>query len=98
MLTLNDLNEKQFKGALRQFNQRLKGGEEVVFFFAGHGVQIGSENYLLPTDVGSDSEGQIRDEGIPLQRVLNDFSESKVKFSLAMVDACRDNPFKSTGR
>ena len=98
VLTLNDLNEKQFKGALRQFNQRLEGGEEVVFFFAGHGVQIGSENYLLPTDVGSDSEGQIRDEGIPLQRVLNDFSESKVKFSLAMVDACRDNPFKSTGR
>ena len=98
VLMFYDLNEKQFKGALRQFKQRLKGGEEVVFFFAGHGVQIGSANYLLPTDVGSDNEEQIRDEGIPLQRVLDDFSESKVKFSLAMVDACRDNPFKSTGR
>ena len=98
VLTFNNLNEKEFKGALRQFKQRLQGGEEVVFFFAGHGVQIGSANYLLPTDVGSDSEDQIQDEGIPLQRVLDDFSESKVKFSLAMVDACRDNPFKSTGR
>ena len=98
VLTFNNLNEKEFKRSLRQFKQRLKGGEEVVFFFAGHGVQIGSANYLLPTDVGSDSEDQIQDEGIPLQRVLDDFSESKVKFSLAMVDACRDNPFKSTGR
>ena len=98
VLTFNNLNEKEFKRSLRQFKQRLKGGEEVVFFFAGHGVQIGSANYLLPTDVGSDNEEQIRDEGIPLQRVLDDFSESKVKFSLAMVDACRDNPFKSTGR
>ena len=98
VLTFNNLNEKEFKRSLRRFKQRLKGGEEVVFFFAGHGVQIGSANYLLPTDVGSDSEDQIQDEGIPLQRVLDDFSESKVKFSLAMVDACRDNPFKSTGR
>ena len=98
VLSFNNLNEKEFKRSLRQFKQRLKGGEEVVFFFAGHGVQIGSANFLLPTDVGSDSEDQIQDEGIPLQRVLDDFSESKVKFSLAMVDACRDNPFKTTGR
>lgn len=93
-----DLTGKNFLSVIRDFRSRLSGGEEVVFFFAGHGVQIGSANYLLPTDVGSDSEDQIQDEGIPLQRVLDDFSESKVKFSLAMVDACRDNPFKSTGR
>jgi uncharacterized caspase-like protein len=94
----NNLGEKQFKTALRQFKQKLRGGEEVIFFFAGHGVQLGSANYLLPTDIGSDSEDQIRDEGIPLQRVLDDFLESRVKFSLAVVDACRDNPFKSKGR
>lgn len=98
VVTYNNLNEKNFKAALRQFKQQLRGGEEVVFFFAGHGVQLGSENFLLPIDVGSDSEDQIRDEGIRLERVLSDFAESKVKFSLAVVDACRDNPFKSKGR
>lgn len=94
----DNLGEKQFKTVLRQFKQKLNGGDEVVFFFAGHGVQIGSANFLLPIDVGSDSEEQIRDEGIPLQRVMDDFSEAKVKFSLAVIDACRDNPFKSQGR
>ncbi len=93
-----DLNEKGFKSAIRRFKKGLKGGEEVVFFYAGHGVQIGGTNYLLPTDVGSDSQEQIEDEGVPLQRVLEDFSESKVKFALALVDACRDNPFKGSGR
>jgi uncharacterized caspase-like protein len=96
--SFSNLNEKQFKRSLRDFKQKLSGGEEVVFFFAGHGVQIGSSNFLLPTDTGSDSEDQIQDEGIPLQRVLDDFSERKAKFTLAMVDACRDNPFRSRGR
>jgi len=46
--------------------------------------------------VGSDSEDQVRDEAIPLQRVLDDMNEKRVKFTLAIMDACRDNPFKPT--
>ncbi len=69
-----------------------------MFFFAGHGVQLGATNYLLPTDIVGDNEGQVRDEAIQLQRVLDDMSEKKAKFTLAMIDACRDNPFKTSGR
>jgi uncharacterized caspase-like protein len=93
-----DLDEKSFKKSLRDFKEGIRGGDEVVFFFAGHGVQIGSANYLLPIDIQSDSEEQVRDESIALQRVLDDFSEQKARFSLAMIDACRDNPFKSSTR
>jgi hypothetical protein len=93
-----DLNEKEMKSALRNFASQVQGGDEVMFFFAGHGVQLGSANYLLPTDIVGDSEAQIRDEAIQLQRVLDDMSEKKAKFTLAMIDACRDNPFKSAGR
>ncbi len=93
-----DLDEKSFKRNLREFKESIRGGDEVLFFFAGHGVQIGSANYLLPVDIQSDSEEQVRDESIALQRVLDDFSEQKARFSLAMIDACRDNPFKSSTR
>jgi hypothetical protein len=93
-----DLNEKEMKSALRTFAAQVQGGDEVMFFFAGHGVQLGSTNYLLPTDIVGDSEAQVRDEAIQLQRVLDDMSEKKAKFTLAMIDACRDNPFKTTGR
>ncbi len=93
-----DLNEKEMKSALRTFAAQVQGGDEVMFFFAGHGVQLGSANYLLPTDIVGDSEAQVRDEAIQLQRVLDDMSEKKAKLTLAMIDACRDNPFKSAGR
>ena len=93
-----DLNEKEMKAAIRNFANQVQGGDEVMFFFAGHGVQLGAANYLLPTDIVGDSEAQVRDEAIQLQRVLDDMSEKKAKFTLAMIDACRDNPFKSSGR
>ena len=93
-----DLSEKEMKAAMRTFAGQVQGGDEVLFFFAGHGVQLGSTNYLLPTDIGGESEAQVRDESIQLQRILDDMSDRKAKFTLAMIDACRDNPFKSSGR
>lgn len=93
-----DLTEKDLKAALRAFKNQVDSGDEVAIFYAGHGVQLASTNYLLPVDVGGESEEQIKDEGIPLQRILDDMSEKKAKFVLAMLDACRDNPFKSAGR
>ncbi|MFM8546460.1 MAG: caspase domain-containing protein [Betaproteobacteria bacterium] len=93
-----NLEEKRFKQVLRDFRQQVEGGDEVLFFFAGHGVQIGNVNYLLPVDIQGQNEEQIRDEAIPLQRILDDMQDRKVKFTLAVIDACRDNPFKGTGR
>jgi len=93
-----DLNEKEMKAAMRNFAVQVQGGDEVLFFFAGHGVQLGSTNYLLPTDIGGESEAQVRDESIQLQRILDDMSDRKAKLTLAVIDACRDNPFKSSGR
>lgn len=93
-----DLNEKQMRQELRSFKSQLKSGDEVTFYYAGHGVQIDSTNFLLPVDIAGDSEDQVKDEAVSLQRVLDDMSEKKVKFTLALVDACRDNPFKGSGR
>ncbi len=93
-----DLNEKEMKAALRNFSVQVEGGDEVLFFFAGHGVQLGSSNYLLPVDITGENEAQVRDEAIQLQRILDDMSERKAKLTLAMIDACRDNPFKTVGR
>jgi hypothetical protein len=94
-----DLDERAMKGVLRQFRSEVEGGDEVVFFFAGHGVQIGGSNYLLATDIRKESEEQVRDDGIALQRVLDEMSERRVKLTVAMIDACRDNPFpKVAGR
>lgn len=93
-----NLTEKRFKQALRDFRMQVQGGDEVIVYYAGHGVQLGAANYLLPVDIRADHEEQVKDEAIALQRILDDLNERKAKFSLAVIDACRDNPFQSKGR
>lgn len=93
-----NLDERRFKQVLRDFRQNVQGGDEVLFFFAGHGVQLGNANYLLPVDIRGDGEDQVKDESILLQKILDEFDEKKAKFTLAVIDACRDNPFKTKGR
>lgn len=93
-----DLTEKEMKSALRTFKLQVEAGDEVAIFYAGHGVQLENSNYLIPIDVAGDAAEQVKDEAIPLQRILDDMAERKAKLTLALVDACRDNPFKSAGR
>ncbi|MBU3670976.1 MAG: hypothetical protein FGM43_00405 [Sinobacteraceae bacterium] len=92
-----DLDDRALRQAMRDFKSRLDGGSEAVFFYAGHGVQLGAANYLLPTNISADNEEQVKDDAVMLQRVLDDLAEQKVRFSVAIVDACRDNPFPKVG-
>lgn len=93
-----DVNLDSFKVALRSFKAMVSPGDEAVFFFSGHGVEMGGANYLLPVDIKGDAEDQVRDDAVPLQRVLEDLQERKARFSLAIIDACRNNPFRDAGR
>ena len=92
-----DVTEKQFKSELRTFKNIVQAGDEVAIFYAGHGVQVASTNYLLPIDIGGQNEEEVKDEGIAVQRLLDDMRDKGAKFTLAMIDACRDNPFQASG-
>ncbi|HTD10711.1 MAG TPA: caspase family protein [Steroidobacteraceae bacterium] len=93
-----DLTLQQMKVALRAFKAQVAGGDEAVFYFSGHGVQFGGTNYLIPVDLLPQNEEEVADDSVALQRVLDDLSEQKARFSLAIIDACRENPFKGAGR
>jgi hypothetical protein len=51
----------------------------------------------VPVDITADTEAQVADDAVPLQRILDDLAEQKARFSLAIIDACRSNPFKEAG-
>jgi hypothetical protein len=89
---------KEMQSSVRDFTSRLSQGDEAIFYYAGHGLQIKGANYLIPVDVKNDSEAQVQDDALPLQRLIDDVEEKKVKFSLSIIDACRNNPFKKSGR
>lgn len=101
-----DLEEKRFRQVLRDFRYGIQGGDEVVFFYAGHGVEVAGSNFLLPVDVTridvteeKDKDG-LRDESIDLKRFMQEIEDRKAKFTLAIIDACREDPFpaKSNSR
>jgi formylglycine-generating enzyme required for sulfatase activity len=89
---------RQTKDDVRAFRDRVAGGDEVVLYFSGHGVQLGSDNYLLPVDVRSESESQVRDDGLSLSAVLRDMRGARPALTLAVIDACRNNPFEGRGK
>jgi Caspase domain len=93
-----DVSLSELKAALRTFKAQISGGDEVVFYFSGHGVQFDGTNYLVPVDLDPENEDQVADDSVPLQRVLDNLQDQKPSFALAIIDACRDNPFKGTGR
>lgn len=100
VMTRLDVDARSLRASLREFKASVEPGDEVIVFYSGHGVQIGGINYLLPVDIQGQTEDQLRDDSVPLQRLLDDVSDRRARFMLAVIDACRDNPFKgsSNGR
>jgi len=98
VLLHRDLNYRGMVKAVETLTNSVNGGDQVVFFFAGHGVQIKSGNYLLPVDIEANSESEVEKTAYGLADLTDKLSEAKASFALIMVDACRDNPIKSNGR
>ncbi len=90
-----DVDLRGMKAAVREFVQRIANGGVGAFFFAGHGVQEGGNNYLLPVDIGALTDpAALSDEAIELNAdIMARIGQSGAKFSLLVIDACRDNPF-----
>ena len=72
----------------------LKRGDLALFYFAGHGVQIGAENYLLPIDAAGETESALKAASVSLQTILYEM-EKIAGQSVVILDACRDNPFQA---
>ena len=103
--TLNDLGftvDKILNGNLDQMEQavlRLKnrlstsGDAYGFFFYAGHGVQAGGENYLIPVDASIPSESFLRNRAVSVQQLLDELNNAQNRLNVIVLDACRDNPF-----
>lgn len=87
-----DLDRRGFEELLRASILNADDGAEIVFFYAGHGIQIGRRNYLLPTDVAFDSIYDLPVQSVTLDRVI-DLLSARGQVHVAIIDACRDNPF-----
>src|SRR5215813_6011151 len=87
----------EFKRAIRKFEAIADQTEMAVVYYAGHGLEIGGTNYLIPVDARLASDRDSEDEAIPLERLVSS-ADGATRLRLIILDACRDNPFVSTMR
>lgn len=89
----NRLRLEDMTRLVRQFGDRLRPGMVGLFYFAGHGMQINGQNYLIPMQSGIEREDEVPFRALAVDQVLAKMSHNQTGLNLLMLDACRDNPF-----
>src|SRR6195952_2695381 len=85
----------EFKRAIRKFEADADQADIAVVYYAGHGLEIGGTNYLIPIDARLASDRDADDEAIALERMVSSADGAK-KLRVVVLDACRDNPFTAS--
>ena len=86
-----DLGYFAMRRAVQEFGRESKGADVALVFFAGHGLEVDGENYLVPTDAKLASDDDLEFEAVKLNTVLRRV-RSASKLRLVILDACRNNP------
>ncbi|WP_297835160.1 caspase family protein [uncultured Roseibium sp.] len=87
-----DLSLRDMRQTVREFIKKLDNADLALFFYAGHGIQVNGENYLVPVDAELSTHLDLDFEALPANLVLNAMEQS-TKVNLVFLDACRNNPF-----
>jgi tetratricopeptide (TPR) repeat protein len=87
-----DATREKLINSLRAFAEEAEKADWAMVYYAGHGIEVNGQNYLIPIDSKLASDRDVQFEAIPLDQVLASLEGAK-KLKLVLLDACRDNPF-----
>lgn len=91
-----DLSAEGFREALRELARETRGAEVGLLYFAGHGLEVGGRNYLIPVDARLKAARDVELEAIALDTVLAQL-DGVTALKLVILDSCRNNPFPLAG-
>lgn len=84
--------------AIAEFGRKIGDSEAALFYYAGHGLQVKGQNYLIPVDAKIESEAQVPYQGININQLLEEMENGKSRANIVMLDACRNNPISGKFR
>ena len=89
-----DGNLDQMESAIIRLKNRLSISKNSYgfFFYAGHGVQSGGVNYLIPVGASIPSENSLRERAVSVQFMLGELNDAGNELNIVVLDACRDFP------
>lgn len=91
-------SQNDMKRSIRAFGEQTKNSRIRLFYYAGHGIQVNGENYLIPVDADFDEEQEVEYETINVGFVLAQLREGQDNLNIVILDACRNNPFARSFR
>jgi TPR repeat protein len=89
-----DLDRNDFDKALQRFIRSLPGSELSVFYYSGHGIQVGGDNRIIPIDAKLKDPADLEIETINVKTIIS-YMQQNSKTQLVYLDSCRTNPFQS---
>jgi uncharacterized caspase-like protein len=96
--TYENLGVSDMRRVVREFSDRTRDADIALIYYAGHGMEVGGINYLVPIDAALRRDIDMEDETVSLDRLLQVMEPAR-RLRLVILDACRDNPFvKSMAR
>lgn len=96
-----DADQRRMKIAIKEFGQTLRNAGPTavgLFYYAGHGVQIGGVNYLIPINVNILDEADADIEAVSADAILAQMESAGNRMNIVIMDACRNNPFRRSFR
>ena len=94
ILDTNIANKENFIRTIREFGNKRSDYDVAFVYYAGHGIQVGAENFLLPTKVNFETEYDVMDFGVSVQNIMRYLTGMTNQVNILVLDACRDNPFE----
>ena len=95
-------DQKDMKIAVRDFSRKLSDSSKKqavgLFYYAGHGIQVAGQNYLIPVGAKIESEADVDLESINANSVLMAMEAARANYNFVILDACRNNPIAKTSR
>ena len=85
------------ESVVTEFRRAAKNAEMALFFYAGHGVQIGGENHLIATEFNGADTAALKRSSLKMAQVRNAFEDARPEIGILILDACRNNPFTDSG-
>lgn len=93
--TLINVSGAELRSSLEKFSFKAETADLALIYFAGHGVEVQGENFLIPVDADVQSNKDIQQQAVSLKDFLRTVDGAR-KMRIVILDSCRDNPFGDT--
>jgi len=98
VISKKNLTKEEMDEVITDFGRKIADSDAALFYYAGHGLQVKGQNYMVPVDANIDSEAKVPYRAVNVNQLLEEMDSSRSRVNIVMLDACRNNPISGKFR